>query len=218
MENWQAKALQLLVALPILLFSVAWHESAHGLMALWQGDDTARKAGRISLNPFRHVDVFGSILLPALLILLGLPVLAAAKPTPVDPGKLKNPKAGFSLVALAGPVSNLFLALCFTFAGLLLVGIMNLPHVSLIVVQGIYLNLLLALFNILPLPTLDGLKVFYAVLPESWCWRLNRLEAYGFIFLYVGVLLLFNIPFLNRAFDGTLQTLLGLLLKIGHIL
>src|SRR5437867_1555924 len=94
--------IRLVVDLPLLLFAVSFHESAHGLTASWKGDPTARDAGRITLDPFKHLDLWGSLVLPVVLALSGWPMLAYAKPTPVDVGKLGDPKRDFSLVALAG--------------------------------------------------------------------------------------------------------------------
>lgn len=187
--------IRLVVDLPLLLFAVSFHESAHGLAAAWLGDNTARKLGRVTLDPFKHLDLWGSLILPVTLSLVpGLPILAYAKPTPVDVGSLRFPKRDFSLVALAGPVSNLVLALFFCGLGWLLVGVSELPWPALGVVcrRAIELNLFLAFFNLIPLPTLDGLKACYAVLPDSWCWALNRLEAFGMVVimlaLYLGIL------------------------------
>jgi Zn-dependent protease len=183
--------IELVLALPLLLLAVSTHEAAHALVAHWRGDDTARSRGRISLLPWRHVDPLGSLVLPALLLLMGLPALATAKPTPVDPEKLKNPRLDFSLVALAGPASNFLLALALAGGAWLLLAVLRLPipELSLVLANGIRLSLLLAFFNLMPLPTLDGLKVLYAFLPESWCWRLNRLEPFGIFFVYLALVL-----------------------------
>jgi Zn-dependent protease len=169
------------VDFPLLLFAVSFHESAHGLAASWRGDETARRAGRISLDPFRHLDLLGSVLLPLFLLWAGLPALAYAKPTPVNVGGLKSPKRDFSLVALAGPCSNLVLAAGFSVAAWVLVGVWALPWPALgmILRRAIELNLILGFFNLIPLPTLDGMKVLYFFLPDSWCWALNRMEVVG---------------------------------------
>lgn len=176
--------------LVILLFSAIIHEVAHGLMAEKLGDDTAREAGRIALNPIVHIDPFGSILLPAMLLLAGSPILfGAAKPVPVNFNNLKNPKIGMALVSLAGPVSNFLLAILFVLP--IKLGLVN-SISGPILVQVIILNLVLGTFNLLPIPPLDGSKILASFLPdEAMTWILS-MERYGFllviIFLYVGVL------------------------------
>jgi Zn-dependent protease len=195
---WQAA-----VQLPLLLLAVSCHEASHGLAAWWQGDPTAKERGRVTLDPLKHLDLLGSVILPLFLLFSGLPVLGYAKPTPVDVGRLRNPKRGFSLVALAGPASNLVLAVLFSLLGLVLVGILALPWPVLPVFfrEGIQLNLLLGLFNLIPLPTLDGLKALYVLLPDSWCWALNRLEPWGFVVIYGALYFgLFEVVFLPLRF------------------
>jgi Zn-dependent protease len=154
-----------LFGLLILIISVILHEVAHGYMANWLGDPTARLAGRLTLNPLSHIDPVGSVLLPALLIFTGSPFLIGyAKPVPYNPYNLRG-KWGETLVAAAGPGTNIALALIFTFlvrAG----GVaMAAPMLSAFLTI-IYINLLLALFNLLPIPPLDGSKVLAGLLGE----------------------------------------------------
>jgi Zn-dependent protease len=175
-----------LVLLPMLLLAVSAHEAAHGWAALRLGDDTAEKAGRVSLLPFTHFDLFGSLLLPALLLLLQAPfVIGYARPTPVDPGRFRDPKAGFSVVALAGPAANFILALGLAALGALCFRGFGLQSSALaqLLAAGILLNALLAVFNLLPLPGFDGLKACYFFLPDRWCWRLQRAERWFILIL-----------------------------------
>jgi Zn-dependent protease len=207
--------MKLVIDLPLIL--MAFHESAHGLMAYWLGDSTAKDQGRITLNPIKHIDLWTSILLPVMLVLSGMPVLAGAKPTPVNVDQLRNPKRDFSLVALAGPISNLVLAVCLAFLGLILVGFLNLPYVGILIQRAIFLNVMLAFFNLLPLPTLDGLKALYVFMPNAWCWALNRMEHLGFIVLYLALMGLAYIPLFEQVFYGSLSFVVRLLLSAAHI-
>lgn len=153
----------------ILIMSVVIHEVAHGYMALFLGDQTAKLAGRLTLNPIPHVDPFGSILLPLLMSLLpGGVMFGWAKPVPFNPYNLRAGKWGPALVAIAGPASNLLIAVVF---GLL---IRNSPNLGLstavISISGsiVMMNLVLALFNLIPVPPLDGSKILFAILPYKW--------------------------------------------------
>jgi Zn-dependent protease len=168
--------LRVVIALPLLLLAVSVHESAHALAASKLGDSTAAEQGRISLYPPRHMDLVGSLLLPLLMLWVsqGL-AYGYAKPTPVDPGRLRSPKRDYSLVALAGPLSNLGLALACALLAKALSAWAGLSAASgMILGWGISLNVLLGFFNLLPLPGFDGVKALYVFLPDAWCWRLNR--------------------------------------------
>lgn len=182
------------VGLPILL-AITLHEAAHGYVALRYGDDTAKKAGRISLNPLRHVDLVGTILLPGILLLTGSPVLFGyAKPVPVNFSRLRHPRLDSVYVAAAGPAMNLFLA----FLSALLFHILvffppeSVPLLQEVLSLSILINVTLAVFNMLPLPPLDGGRVAVGLLPDFLARPLTRLEPYG-IFIVFGLLL---IPFL----------------------
>ncbi len=174
----------------ILIFSAIVHEVAHGLMAEKLGDSTARDEGRITLNPIPHIDPFGSILLPILLLAAGSPIiLGAAKPVPVNFGNLKNPKSGMALVSLAGPVSNFILAVLFIIP--IKLGLAN--YVSgPILLQAALINIVLGTFNLIPIPPLDGSKIVASMAPDEWMYKILEWERYGFIlvlvFLYMGLL------------------------------
>lgn len=181
------------VRLLAVLLCLSVHETAHGLAAWALGDPTAKGRRRLSLNPLQHIDWFGL----AAMLLLGF---GWAKPVPVDPAQMKHPKSGMALTALAGPVSNLLLAvLAFFAAGLVYrYGAITLfPLFSFLVLMGT-LSTGLGLFNLIPIPPLDGGKVLFALLPEKLYWKLLRYERYGILLVYA--LVFFG------ALDGVLST------------
>lgn len=182
--------MDILITLVILLFSVIVHEVMHGIVAEKLGDDTARDAGRITLNPIPHIDPFGSILLPGLLLAVGSPIVfGAAKPVPVNFENLRPRKFGMTLVSIAGPLSNFVLAALFalplTFG--LVSGVME--DVWL---KAVILNLVLGTFNALPIPPLDGSKIIASMLPDNIMYKILEMERFGFLlvlaFLFLGIL------------------------------
>ena len=169
--------------------SVVIHEISHGFMAEKFGDNTARYAGRLTLNPIKHLDMFGSILLPALLFLSNAPFLFGwAKPVPYNPSNLSNEKWVTVAVASAGVIANFFIALIFgtlvRFAPALGLPAEFSPIASIIVIM----NLSLALFNLIPIPPLDGSKILFSFLPRSLNGVMNFMEQYAFIFLIVFII------------------------------
>ncbi|ATX80137.1 Zn-dependent protease (includes SpoIVFB) [Mariprofundus aestuarium] len=175
-------------ALPVLL-AIILHEVAHGWVAEKLGDNTARWMGRLTLNPIKHIDPVGTILIPLGLVLLGSPFLFGyAKPVPIDFRKLHNPKRDMIWVALAGPATNLILALLST---ALLALVMTLPTslfwiiepLALMCQASIIINMVLCIFNLIPLPPLDGGRIAVGLLPGPMAWQLSRLEPYGFMII-----------------------------------
>jgi Zn-dependent protease len=187
----------LLIALPVLIFSIVVHEFAHGWVARTQGDNTAAMLGRLTLNPIPHLDPMGSVLVPGLLAAVGAPILGWAKPVPVNPRNFRNYKRGDILVSLAGVASNLALAIICTL--LLAVAIRTLGPGSVVVMMlryGILINFLLMVFNLLPIPPLDGSHVLYHFLPPALGARYRELGQYGMIILFA-LLYFTNFSFLR---------------------
>lgn len=174
--------------LPVI-FAITVHEVAHGWVARKLGDNTAHALGRLTLNPIKHVDLWGTIIIPGLLLITGSAFLFGwAKPVPVDARNLKKPRQDMAWVALAGPCANLLMAL--GWALLIRLGVfINQEAISLPLIYtgiaGISINLVLALLNLVPIPPLDGSRIVTGLLPDYWAWQYNRLERYGLIILLV---------------------------------
>ena len=183
--------LSLVLILVIVLSSVILHELAHGVMAYWLGDDTAKNAGRLSLNPIRHIDPYMSIIVPVVLYLLEAPVFGGAKPVPINSHNLKWGVWGMALVAIAGPLTNFLLALLSFlighFSGLLYGSGGEIPEF--VFTEFLYINLGFMLFNLIPVPPLDGSRVLYAIAPDGFRRILMQVEQYGIIIFYALILL-----------------------------
>ncbi|HDI52328.1 MAG TPA: site-2 protease family protein [Bacteroidetes bacterium] len=180
--------------IPILLLSIIIHECAHGYAALRAGDPTAKLYGRLTLNPIPHIDLVGSIILPAFLILTNSSFLFGwAKPVPVNPNYFRKPRRDEIIVSAAGPLSNIVLSLIFL--GLTIIGIAwfnttDLPYASvdkffLMLRQAILINLVLAFFNLIPIPPLDGSHILANLLPPHWAEMYDKIRPFGFIILIV---------------------------------
>ncbi len=178
----------------ILILSIVVHEVAHGVAALWQGDETAKRAGRLTLNPISHVDPIGSILVPLMCVLFpGGLILGWAKPVPINPYNFKNRRFGEAMVAFAGPLSNIIIALI---AGLYLRFMGDATPIYMIALLQVTVltNLVLAVFNLVPLPPLDGSKILYSAFPDRMGQFVRYFERFGlvltifFIFLFIQLL------------------------------
>jgi Zn-dependent protease len=176
-------------AIPVL-FAVTLHEVAHGWMARYFGDHTAEMLGRLSLNPLRHIDPVGTVLVPGFLLALGLPLFGWAKPVPVALSALRSPRRAAIIVALAGPAANIFMALlwCAVLGTVLRVdgGVMVNRWIEQMAQAGILVNAVLVVFNLLPIPPLDGGRVLAGVLPPRIGAGLTRIEPIG-MFIVVGL-------------------------------
>jgi Zn-dependent protease len=191
-----------------LIVAIILHEISHGVVAYWFGDDTAKRAGRLTLNPVPHIDPVGSILLPALGALSGAPVIGWAKPVPVNPNRLHKPRSNMFTVGLAGPASNLLLATIAIFVARYFLGQMPVPLQSYLhaLPNGSYfltdpalgwgfriaysfamVNVFLGIFNLIPIPPLDGSAIFELIMPRSWLPGWYRFRPYGMLVLFAVV-------------------------------
>jgi Zn-dependent protease len=211
--------------LPVV-FAITLHEAAHGFVAYHFGDDTALRAGRVSLNPLKHVDPLGTVLLPALLYLTSGFLFGYAKPVPVDFGRLNHPRRDMVLVAVAGPATNVLLAII---SALLFYTVDYAPRsfadwFALNLVNSLQINAVLCVFNMLPLPPLDGGRVAVGILPRFLAYPLARLEPYGmlilmliFILSYAGARSFLGFNLLGWLIVGPTEALIRLVLTLtGH--
>lgn len=193
-----------------LIFAITLHEAAHGYVARMFGDPTAEQAGRISLNPIRHIDPIGTLLVPAVILLtsklLGGGLLFGwAKPVPVDFGRLRHPKRDMLWVAAAGPASNLAMAIGWAIAIKIMIAAGVREDFFLrMAVAGIQVNITLMALNLLPIPPLDGGRILFSLLPTRAAWQFQRIEPYGMVILLV------------LLASGLLSTLIAPLLVVGE--
>lgn len=206
-------------AVPVL-FAITVHETAHGWMALKFGDKTAFMLGRLTLNPIKHIDPVGTILVPLLLVVLSVGfVFGWAKPVPVNFRNLRNAKTSMAWVALAGPASNFIMAIFW--ALMIKIGLAGYEVLLYMGVAGVLINTMLMILNLLPLPPLDGGRILVSVLPGPLAWRVSQIEPYGIFILigllYFGVIGLILWP-LIAGFIGLLATTLSIPPQVFSIL
>lgn len=199
--------LRLVIILVVILLSMVLHELAHGVVAYWLGDNTAKDDGRLTLNPLKHLDPVMSFLIPIVMFFTGGPIFGGAKPVPVDSSKLKHGPWGMALVAIAGPLTNFILALLAfligSWTGLLQMTNGGLYYSAgvggLIVMEIVLVNLGFGVFNLLPIPPLDGSRVVYAIAPDPVRNVMDGMERYGIIIVMALVMI----------FPGVLSTIMG---------
>jgi Zn-dependent protease len=199
-------------ALPIL-FAITLHEAAHAYAAKHFGDLTAYAQGRMSLDPTKHIDLFGTILIPLVLALSSSPfIFGYAKPVPVDFSRLRNPKRDMAWVALAGPAANLVMALMWMIVliSFYLLGLGEEDYFFKVAKAGIFINLVLFAFNLFPLPHLDGGRIMTSILPLQYAIKFARIEPYGF-FIVLGLMMLNLLHYWMKPVMGGAYFLLSLL-------
>jgi Zn-dependent protease len=201
--------MQLVFTIAVLVMSVVIHETSHGYAAYYLGDPTAKLLGRLSLNPLRHLDPVGSILVPGVLALMGGFIIGWAKPVPYDPNRLGAGKWGPAIVGAAGPLSNLLIAAVFALAlRFMPAGVLSGPATTLWVTV-VVINVMLAIFNLIPVAPLDGSKILFALLP----YRLRHLEdwftRYQFVWFILLLVLILNTNILERLVGFVLGIFLG---------
>ena len=209
MDNLFETILGVFIVLGVILVSMTLHELMHGFVAYKLGDDTAKLSGRLTLNPLKHLDPVYSVILPLMMFVLGGTVFGGAKPVPVNSYKLKGKEWGMALVAIAGPLTNLVLAFLMFLLRFFLIknlGGMN-EIIDLILSYFVMVNLGFAVFNILPIPPLDGSRVLYAIAPDGFRNILNKMEAFG-VWIVYGLIVIFGSAFsmiISGGVNGILQ-------------
>lgn len=199
--------LRLVIILVVILLSMVLHELAHGVVAYWLGDNTAKNDGRLTLNPLKHLDPVMSFLIPLVMFFTGGPIFGGAKPVPVDSSKLKHGPWGMALVAIAGPLTNFVLALLGfligSWTGLLGMSGGSLYYSAgiggLIMMEIVLVNLGFGVFNLLPIPPLDGSRVVYAIAPDGVRDVMDQMERYGIVIVMALVVI----------FPGALSAIMG---------
>jgi len=195
----------LVTVLGVILVSMTLHEVAHAFAGYFLGDNTAKLQGRLTLNPIKHIDPVLTILLPMLLAITGAPVFGGAKPVPFNPNNVKYGEWGVALVALAGPLTNFVLAFL-SFGLMVLSGgegvIGNISQISLMV------NLGFCIFNLIPIPPLDGSRVLYALAPDSFRRIMERIEQYGVVVVFV--LVMVGSPIIGKIMLFCIKNIIGL--------
>jgi len=188
MSGMSDTLLQAVIILPAIVVAIVFHEVAHGWAALSLGDPTAKEQRRLTLNPFRHVDPVGTVIVPGFLALVGAPVFGWAKPVPVNARRLNNPRLGMMAVAAAGPATNFLLA----GVGAVVLGVASTqgalsPLLSQGIITFILINLFIGIFNLLPIPPFDGSHIVEGALPRRWAAGYEKLRPYGMV-LFLGLI------------------------------
>lgn len=207
--------LYVVIALGVILISMTLHEAMHAFVSYWLGDDTAKREGRLTLNPIKHIDPFLTIILPVGLALIGAPIFGGAKPVPFRPDQVKGGDWGAALVAVGGPLTNLFLA----FIGFGIWVLAGTPPQSdmlgLILTTFFMVNLGFFIFNMIPIPPLDGSRVLYALAPEFVRVGMRFIEQYGLVVIFV--LVLFAAPVLGSVMGAGINFFVEIFSSIFRI-
>lgn len=197
----------IVIVLGVILVSMTLHEAMHGFVAYWLGDDTAKHSGRLTLNPIKHIDPFMTILLPLILAMTGMPVFGGAKPVPFNPNNLKFGEWGAALVAAAGPFTNLVIAFI-VFAAYAFIMPASGSFASTVLATAVMVNLGFFVFNIIPIPPLDGSRVLYALAPDFARRTMEAIEQFGVILIFAIVMIA------SPLISSFMGTAVALILKI----
>lgn len=200
------------IVLVVILFSMTIHEAMHAFASYWLGDDTAKLEGRLTLNPIPHIDPFLTILLPLILAFTGAPIFGGAKPVPFNPARVRYGEFGAAIVGVAGPLVNLFLAFVaygiFVVAGGSNIFLVQAELFERFLQTAVFVNLGFFIFNMLPVPPLDGSRVLYALAPDPVRAVMQQIERYG-IFLIFAIVLLLS-PLLSQFIIGSMNFIIGI--------
>ena len=204
----------------VILLSMTVHEAMHAFMGYFLGDNTAKIEGRLTLNPLKHIDPFMTILLPLTMALLGGPVFGGAKPVPFNPNRVRYGEWGAAMVALAGPLTNLFIAfLAFGIGALMGVvsngGLVASSFLGSVIAMTVFVNLGFFVFNMLPVPPLDGSRLLYALAPESARRLMEQIEQYGTLVVFLLVVLFSNA--IGRVMSACISTILDVFMIIFSV-
>lgn len=178
----------LVIVISVILLSMTLHEAMHAFVGYWLGDDTAKREGRLTLNPIKHIDPFLTLLLPIMLAIINAPIFGGAKPVPFNPDRVRYDEWGAALVAIAGPLTNLLIAFV-AFGAYAVIGAPESGIWSDILTAMVTVNLGFFIFNMIPLPPLDGSRVLYALAPEFIRRGMEMVERFGIFFIFIIVLL-----------------------------
>ncbi len=207
--------LEIIIVLVVILFSMMLHELAHGLVAYKLGDDTAKEDGRLTMNPLKHLDPWLSVAMPLLLLISGGPIFGGAKPVPVNSYKLKHGPWGMALVAIAGPLTNFLIAFVAFLIGFYSGALSSSGIAGEIFGNLVMVNLGFGIFNLIPIPPLDGSRVLYAISPDPIRDLLDRIEPYGI--MVVLILVVVGSGFVNRLMLGGMEGILSFFYSIVGI-
>jgi Zn-dependent protease len=198
----------ILSILTIILISMTLHEAAHAFVGYWLGDNTAKLQGRLTLNPLKHIDPFLSVLLPLMLAIAGAPIFGGAKPVPFNPNSVRGGEWGPALIAIAGPFTNFILAFIAFGVWAIVGGLPGMSILSGVLIEVVYVNLGFFIFNLIPIPPLDGSRVIYALAPEFFRRWMEKAENFGLIFIFTIILVfgdafgVFMINLINLFLDA----------------
>ncbi|MFZ2125180.1 MAG: site-2 protease family protein [Candidatus Saccharimonadales bacterium] len=198
----------ILSVLVAILISMTLHEAAHAFVGYWLGDNTAKLQGRLTLNPLKHIDPFMSVLLPLMLAIAGAPIFGGAKPVPFNPNNVRGGEWGPALIAIAGPLTNFVIAFIAFGAWTIVGGLSDMTLLSEMLITIVYVNLGFFIFNLIPIPPLDGSRVIYALAPEFFRRWMEKAENFGLIFIFTIILVFGN------AFGEFMANLISLFLSV----